>query len=115
MENISSPEIIVLSVRECFVYKIPPLRTASGHRSFIFYVTTFSNILRLSLNFRAEDWKLETPLFTGCLKIFQADSKVYNPINCFDYCKMESIILSESTIASYCGLLTQRRKECDIR
>eukprot|EP01036_Dinobryon_divergens_P024534 gene24534-32996_t len=61
MEN--TPEIIVLSIRECFVYKIPPLRTASGHR--------------------AEDWKLENPLFSGCLKIFQADSKlrivVYSP------------------------------------
>ena len=46
----------VLSVNEVFVYKVPPLRTASGHR--------------------AEDWGLADPLFTGLLRIFQADTKL---------------------------------------
>ena len=49
-------EILNLTIRECFVYKVPPLRSASGHR--------------------AEDWNLASPVFTGCLKIFQADTKV---------------------------------------
>jgi hypothetical protein len=25
-------EIVVLTIKECFVYKVPPLRSASGHR-----------------------------------------------------------------------------------
>ena len=45
-------DICLLTIKECFVYKVPPLRTASGHR--------------------AEDWNLAVPLFTGCLKLFQA-------------------------------------------
>ena len=54
---LSAPvEILTLTINECFIYKVPPLRSASGHR--------------------AEDWKLENPLFTGCLKVFQADTKV---------------------------------------
>ena len=38
-------EQTLLSVSECFVYKVPTLRSASGHR--------------------AEDWSLAAPLFTG--------------------------------------------------
>lgn len=49
-------EILVLTISECFVYKIPPLRSASGHR--------------------AEDWDLANPLFTGCLRVYQADVKL---------------------------------------
>lgn len=48
----SSVEICLLTINECFVYKVPPLRTASGHR--------------------AEDWDLAHPIFTGCLKLFQS-------------------------------------------
>lgn len=48
-------EQTILTVSECFVYKVPPLRTASGHR--------------------AEDWGLDKPVFTGALKMFQADVK----------------------------------------
>jgi hypothetical protein len=54
------PEVIVeqkrLSVNECFVYKVPPMKTASGHR--------------------AEDWGLADPLFTGVMRVFQADTKM---------------------------------------
>jgi adaptin ear-binding coat-associated protein 1/2 len=46
----------VLQVNEVFVYKVPPLRTASGHR--------------------AEDWGLADPLFTGHLRIFQTSIKL---------------------------------------
>lgn len=49
-------EQCLLTVKECFVYRVPPLKTASGHR--------------------AEEWGLETPLLTGHLKIFQADDKL---------------------------------------
>jgi len=49
-------EQTVLSIKECFVYKVPPLRTASGHR--------------------AEDWGLDSPIFTGFLRVFQADLKL---------------------------------------
>ncbi|RYH17875.1 DUF1681 domain-containing protein [archaeon] len=52
----STVDMHVISLSECFVYKVPPLRSASGHR--------------------AEDWGLEHPLFTGCLKIYQNDDRV---------------------------------------
>ena len=55
-DKTSAIEQRVLSVNEVFVYKVPPLRTASGHR--------------------AEDWGLADPLFTGLLRIFQADTKL---------------------------------------
>jgi hypothetical protein len=48
--------IFLLTISECFVYKVPPLRSASGHR--------------------AEEWDLANPVFTGCLKIVQLDLKV---------------------------------------
>jgi hypothetical protein len=47
----SAVELCILTIKECFVYKVPPLRTASGHR--------------------AEDWNLANPLLTGCVKLFQ--------------------------------------------
>jgi adaptin ear-binding coat-associated protein 1/2 len=49
-------EQIVLSVQECFVYRIPTMRSASGHR--------------------AEDWSLATPQFTGALRVYQSDLKL---------------------------------------
>ena len=42
---------IQVNISECFVYQIPPLRTSEGHR--------------------AEDWQLESPLFTGALRVYQ--------------------------------------------
>ncbi len=48
------PDIAILSVKECFVYKVPPLSTASGHR--------------------AEDWQLDKPLLTG-----SSDAPAPNP------------------------------------
>ena len=57
---IESPPFVfertVLTVTETFVYKVPPLRTASGHR--------------------AEDWGLANPLFTGVMRVFQADNRL---------------------------------------
>lgn len=52
----STLDMHVISLPECFVYKVPPLRSASGHR--------------------AEDWGLEHPLFTGCIKVYQNDERV---------------------------------------
>jgi adaptin ear-binding coat-associated protein 1/2 len=46
----------ILSLSEVFVYKVPPLRTASGHR--------------------AEEWGLENPLFTGHIKVFQSTTRL---------------------------------------
>jgi hypothetical protein len=31
-ETATEYEQLILSVQECFVYKVPPLRAASGHR-----------------------------------------------------------------------------------
>lgn len=47
----SDVDQIQVCIKECFVYQIPALRTSQGHR--------------------AEDWKLETPLFTGALRVYQ--------------------------------------------
>ncbi len=44
-------DILKLSLPECFIYKVPPLRSAAGHR--------------------AEDWDLAQPLVTGCLRIYE--------------------------------------------
>lgn len=52
----SGLESTVLNIPEVFVYKVPPLRSASGHR--------------------AEDWGLGSPLFTGVMKVYQADIKL---------------------------------------
>lgn len=49
-------DLLVLTIPEIFIYKVPPLRSASGHR--------------------AEDWGLANPLCTGALQVFQADSKL---------------------------------------
>lgn len=48
--------INLLKIDEVFIYKIPPLKSASGHR--------------------AEDWNLAHPLFTGCLKLSQNNTEV---------------------------------------
>lgn len=52
----SGIEQIILKLGDCFVFKIPPLRSASGHR--------------------AESWDLEKPLFIGYLRMYQNDKKL---------------------------------------
>jgi adaptin ear-binding coat-associated protein 1/2 len=47
---------IRVNIKECFVYQIPVLRTSQGHR--------------------AEDWKLESPLFTGGLRVYQRNDSL---------------------------------------
>lgn len=49
-------EQILLNINECFVYKVTPLKTASGHR--------------------AEDWNLANPLFTGFLRVIGHSEKL---------------------------------------
>lgn len=46
-------ERVLLSIKECFIYSIPPLRSTAG--------------------FRAEEWDLAKPLLTGFLRIFHND------------------------------------------
>lgn len=49
-------EILLLTITETFVYKVPPLKSASGHR--------------------AEEWGLDNPLFTGLLRVYQSDLRL---------------------------------------
>jgi hypothetical protein len=49
-------EILLLTITETFVYKVPPLKSASGHR--------------------AEEWGLDNPLFTGILRVYQCDVRL---------------------------------------
>jgi len=72
-------EQIVLNVSECFVYKVPPLRTASGHR--------------------AEDWGLANPLFTGFLRVTQADTKL--KITVYAYRDPTKLLASEDNLAKF--------------
>lgn len=49
-------EQLMLSIPEVFIYKVPPLRSASGHR--------------------AEEWDLANPLTTGCCRIYQTEKQL---------------------------------------
>jgi hypothetical protein len=69
-------ELLNLTIKECFVYKVPPLRTASGHR--------------------AEDWNLASPIFTGCMRIFQADTKL--KIRIYKYKNPDGLIVDNDNI-----------------
>ena len=53
----SGIEQIILRLGDCFVFKVPPLRSASGHR--------------------AESWDLEKPLFIGFLRVYQNDKQLF--------------------------------------
>lgn len=54
--RVAAVELSLFSVKECFIFKVPPLKSASGHR--------------------AEDWGIDKPLMTGHLKVFQTDDKL---------------------------------------
>lgn len=49
-------ELLLLTLSECFVYRIPALQGSAGHRAF--------------------DWNLEKPALTGQLKVFSAGEEV---------------------------------------
>lgn len=51
------PDILMLTLNECFIYKIPPLTTSSGYY--------------------ANDWNLESPLVTGSLRVFKKIDVLY--------------------------------------
>ena len=72
-------EQLVLTVKEVFVYKVPPLKSASGHR--------------------AEEWGLESPLFTGLLKVFQQDKKLR--IVLFSYKDPQSLSTAEENLVKF--------------
>lgn len=51
------PDILMLTLNECFIYKIPPLINSSGYH--------------------ASDWHLESPLVTGSLRVFKKKDHLY--------------------------------------
>jgi Protein of unknown function (DUF1681) len=74
-------EQTVLSVSECFVYKVPALRSASGHR--------------------AEDWNLAVPMFTGALRMFQSDLKMRVAI--FTYNDQKTLSMADENLTLFGG------------
>ena len=75
-------EQTILSVTECFVNKVPALRSASGHR--------------------AEDWSLAAPLFTGSLRMYQSDIKMR--IALFTYNDPKTISMAAENLTLFGGI-----------
>ena len=69
----------LLSIGECFIYKVPPLRTASGHR--------------------AEEWGLASPLLTGFLRVTQADTKL--KITLYSYRDPSKLLASDENLVKF--------------
>lgn len=76
-------EQTTLSIAECFVYKVPTLRSASGHR--------------------AEDWSLAAPLFTGALRMYQNDLKMR--IALFTYKDPKTLSMAVENLTLFGGIL----------
>lgn len=74
-------EQTILSVSECFVYKVPALRSASGHR--------------------AEDWNLAVPMFTGALRMYQSDLKMRVAI--FTYNDQKTLSMADENLTLFGG------------
>lgn len=74
------PEQRLLSLNEVFVYKVPAMSSASGHR--------------------AEDWGLDKPLFTGLLRIFQKDDKLR--VSLFAYKDPKSTLETDENLVPFC-------------
>lgn len=72
-------EQTILQIKEVFVYKVPPLRSASGHR--------------------AEEWGLANPVFTGFLIIKQGDTKLR--ISIYSYKNPQSLATSEDNLVLF--------------
>ena len=81
----SGIEQIILRLGDCFVFKVPPLRSASGHR--------------------AESWDLEKPLFIGFLRVYQNDKQLFVRI----YFNFERFFISSDNRRSF------RSKTCKLR
>ena len=75
-------ESILLSVTECFVYKVPPLKSASGHR--------------------AEDWILAKPLFTGGLRVYQNDVILRIAIFTYQDILVQALTVENTTLFCEC-------------
>jgi Protein of unknown function (DUF1681) len=67
----TASEVPLLTIREVFVYAVPPLKASSGHR--------------------AEEWGLEKPVFTGSMKIAQADDRYVKQSAASQSCSMCTI------------------------
>lgn len=72
-------EHLLMQWKEIFIYKVPPLKSASGHR--------------------AEDWKLDVPLLTGAMKISQNDTKLY--IRLYSYKNPKSLSLGDDNVVLF--------------
>jgi len=86
-DNSSHVFINLLKIDEVFIYKIPPLKSASGHR--------------------AEDWNLAHPLFTGCLKLSQNDTEVLISIYSYIDPKKTSVIDENIKLFGECHIGNQ--------
>lgn len=82
----------MLSVNEVFVYKVPPLRTASGHR--------------------AEDWGLANPLFTGLLRIFHADTRLR--IALYTFKDTTTLMETDENLVPFCECPIEVKPKGDI-
>ncbi len=91
-ESVQAIEQRCLSVNEVFVYKVPPLRTASGHR--------------------AEDWGLANPLFTGLLRIFQADTKLRIALYAFK--DTSTLMETDENLVPFCECPIEVKPKGDI-
>jgi hypothetical protein len=72
-------DITLLTIKEVFVYKVPPLRSASGHR--------------------AEDWNLATPLFTGYIRIIQNNNILF--IRLYNYKNASSLADNDENLVLF--------------
>ena len=79
-DQVELPEQRLLSLNEVFVYKVPAMSSASGHR--------------------AEDWGLDKPLFTGLLRIFQRDDKLR--ISLYAYKTPKSTLETDENLVPFC-------------
>ena len=78
--NTEAYEQRLLSLKEVFVYKVPAMMNAQGHR--------------------AEDWGLEKPLFTGLLRIFQKDDKLR--VSMYAYKDPKSTVDADENLVHFC-------------
>ena len=94
MESSAEPtfESIVLNVSECFVYKVPPLKTASGHR--------------------AEEWGLDNPLFTGFLRVYHCDTLLR--IVVFRYRDETTHRSTDDNLSLFCECVVQVTEDEDM-
>ena len=78
-------ELTQLTIDECFVYKVPPLRAASGHR--------------------AEEWGLAETILTAVLKVVQVGDVLYVRLFEQQTSKLEVTSANVGTVAAVASSL----------